>query len=77
MPLETAQALHRRWFTLDTHLDTPTAWLARSGWDFAARHEFSSDGSQCDLPRMADGGLGGAFFAVYVGQAARWRMSGQ
>jgi len=71
MPLETAQALHRRWFTLDTHLDTPTAWLARSGWDFAARHEFSSDGSQCDLPRMADGGLGGAFFAVYVGQAAR------
>ena len=69
--LEAARALHRRWFTLDTHLDTPTASLMRVGWDFAARHAFAEDGSQCDLPRMAEGGLAGAFFAVYVGQATR------
>ena len=66
-----ARALHERWFTLDTHLDTPTARFMRPGWDFAARHAFADDGSQCDLPRMAEGGLAGAVFAVYVGQAAR------
>jgi membrane dipeptidase len=66
-----ARQLHERWFTLDTHLDTPTARLMRPGWDFGARHAFGDDGSQCDLPRMVDGGLAGAVFAVYVGQAAR------
>jgi len=69
--LRLARELHGRWFTLDTHLDTPTARFMRPGWDFAARHAFADDGSQCDLPRMAEGGLAGAVFAVYVGQAAR------
>lgn len=63
-------ALHRRLFTLDTHIDTPTARLMRPGWDLAARHDFAADGSQCDLPRM-DGAIDALFLAVYSQQAAR------
>lgn len=69
--LAEARAWHDRWLTIDTHLDTPTASLLRPGWSFAARHDYAVDGTQCDLPRMAEGGLDAAFFAVYVGQAAR------
>jgi membrane dipeptidase len=64
-------ALHERLFTIDTHLDTPTASLMEPGWDFGAPHEFAADGSQCDLPRMRTGGADAVVFAVYVMQAAR------
>jgi membrane dipeptidase len=64
-------ALHRRLFKIDTHLDTPTASLAKPGWDFGARHDFAVDGSQCDLPRVRDGGIDALVLAVYVTQAAR------
>ena len=63
-------ALHQRLFTIDTHLDTPTARLMRPGWDFAARHDPAADGSQCDLPRMR-GAIDALVFAVYSPQAAR------
>ncbi|MSU50454.1 MAG: membrane dipeptidase [Opitutus sp.] len=66
-----ADALHRRLFTIDTHIDTPTASLTRSGWDFGARHDHAVDHTQCDLPRMREGGIDAMVFAVYVGQAAR------
>ncbi len=62
---------HDGFFTIDTHIDTPTASLMRPGWDFAARHDRASDRSQCDLPRMAEGGLDALGFAVFVTQAAR------
>lgn len=64
-------ALHERLFTIDTHIDTPTASLMKAGWDFAARHDYALDGSQCDLPRMREGGIDAMVFAVYVGQAGR------
>ncbi len=64
-------ALHERLFTIDTHLDTPTARFMEPGWDFGAAHEMTDDGSQCDLPRMRAGGLDTGVFAVYVMQAAR------
>src|SRR5438477_630816 len=64
-------ALHERLFTIDTHIDTPTASLIKPGWDFSARHEYAVDGSQCDLPRMREGGIDALVFAVYVSQAAR------
>ncbi len=64
-------ALHERLFTIDTHLDTPTASLPRAGWDFGAKHAFAEDGTQCDLPRMVAGGLDAAVFAAYFMQAAR------
>ncbi len=64
-------ALHERLFTIDTHSDTPTASFLREGWDFAARHDATTDRSQCDLPRMREGGIDALVFAVYVGQLAR------
>lgn len=63
--------LHECLFTIDTHCDTPTASLARPGWDFRAAHKFAADHSQCDLPRMRAGGIDAMVFAVYVGQGAR------
>jgi len=65
------QALHDQLFTIDTHLDTPTASLMKAGWDFAAGHDYIEDHSQCDLPRMQAGGLDAAVFAVYSAQGAR------
>lgn len=62
---------HGGFFTLDTHIDTPTASLLREGWDFGQRHDRSVDRSQCDLPRMMAGGLDALGFAVFVTQAAR------
>jgi membrane dipeptidase len=64
-------ALHERLFTIDTHIDTPTASLMRDGWDFGARHDYATDRSQCDLARMREGGVDALVFAVYVGQLAR------
>lgn len=66
-----AAALHDRLFTIDTHIDTPTARLMREDWDFAAAHDRAADGSQCDLPRMRAGGIDALVFAVYSPQAAR------
>ena len=64
-------ALHERLFTIDTHIDTPTASLLKPGWDFAAAHDFAADGTQCDLPRMRTGGIDALVMAVYSGQGAR------
>lgn len=61
------KALHDKFLTLDTHLDTPTHF-ARPGWDIADRHEVEHDFSQVDLPRMTQGGLDGGFFVIYTGQ---------
>jgi membrane dipeptidase len=66
-----AAALHERLFTIDTHLDTPTASLPRPGWDFGARHDYAVDGTQCDLPRLVAGGLDAVVFAAYFMQGAR------
>ena len=63
--------LHERLFTVDTHIDTPTASLMQPGWDFAAPHDFTADGSQCDLPRMRVGGIDALVMAVYSAQTAR------
>jgi membrane dipeptidase len=70
-PTDSAAALHERLFTIDTHIDTPTASLAKPGWDFGARHDYAVDHSQCDLPRMLEGGIDALVFAVYVSQASR------
>lgn len=61
------KALHDKFLTLDTHLDTP-AHFGRPGWDIADHHEVEHDFSQVDLPRMNQGGLDGGFFVVYIGQ---------
>jgi membrane dipeptidase len=66
--IEAARDLHRSMLTVDTHCDTPLMMTMR-GWDPARRHPGATLlGGDLDLPRMAEGGLGAAFFAVYVGQ---------
>lgn len=69
-PTPAQLAIHRRLITLDTHLDTP-ANFARPGWSFGDRHSLDRDFSQVDMPRMADGGLDGGFFAIYTPQGPR------
>jgi membrane dipeptidase len=65
-----ARAVHDGAIVLDTHFDTP-ALFSRPGWDIADRHAVTVDGSQVDLPRMADGGVDGGFFAIYTPQGPR------
>ncbi len=70
MPVAAA-ALHEKLFTIDTHIDTPTASIMRAGWELGERHDPATDRSQCDLPRMQAGGVDALMFATYVGQFAR------
>lgn len=67
---EQARLLHEQLLTLDTHLDTPTN-LAVAGWDITQTHDYITDMSQVDYPRMVDGGLDGGFWAVYTAQGPR------
>jgi membrane dipeptidase len=60
-------AVHERLLTLDTHLDTPLH-LMRPGWNIAERHDFTTDNSQVDVPRMIEGGLDGGFFVIWTPQ---------
>jgi len=56
-----AARVQREAIVIDTHIDT-TGHLQRSGWNFSERHD-PRDG-HVDLPRMKEGGLTGAFFAI-------------
>ena len=60
---------HERMLVLDTHLDIPSRW-DDGAWDFSERHRYEWDGTQTDLPRMAEGGLDGGFFVIYTAQGA-------
>jgi len=66
-----ADEMHHRVLTVDTHIDTPEHML-REEWKIGERHERGQrESGKIDLPRMAEGGLDAAFFAVYVGQDER------
>lgn len=66
--MKAALELHRSMVTVDTHCDTPIL-LGLRGYDLGSRHQGATLlGGDLDLPRMVEGGLGAAFFAVYVGQ---------
>ena len=64
---EASEVVHERLLTLDTHLDTPMHFT-RLGWEMADRHDYATDTSQVDLPRMDEGGLDGGFFVIYTPQ---------
>jgi membrane dipeptidase len=63
----TAESVHERLLTLDTHMDTPAS-LALPGWSISASHDVHDDYTQVDLPRMKKGGLDGGFWAIYTPQ---------
>ncbi len=66
-----ARAIHDCALTVDAHIDTPSNML-EEGWDIGERHDPRQRRSgKIDLPRMAEGGLDAAFFAVFVGQGER------
>ncbi len=65
-----AAEIHREVLTLDSHTDTPLL-LARDGFDIGRRNPAGQRGGQVDFPRMFEGGLDAAFFAVFVGQGER------
>ncbi len=58
-----AAKIHAEILTIDTHVDTPLM-LGREGFDIGQHNDIG----QVDFPRMEEGGLDAAFFAVYLGQ---------
>ncbi len=67
---EAAQALHERVLVLDSHIDTARL-LEQPGWNVLERHDAVRDLSQVDWPRLREGGLDGAFWAIYTPQGSR------
>lgn len=64
------RAVHDAALALDTHFDT-AASLARPGWDVMVRHDYATDFTQVDYPRLVEGGIDGGFWTLYVGQGPR------
>ncbi|MCX6247649.1 MAG: dipeptidase [Bacteroidetes bacterium] len=64
------EAVHRKILTIDSHTDTPLH-LTEPGFDLSKRHDTQKDHSRLDFPRMKEGGLDAAFFAVFVSQGKR------
>jgi membrane dipeptidase len=62
-----AEKIHREVFTLDSHTDTPLMMM-REGFDISQRNDPTRRGGKIDFPRMEEGGLDAAFFAVFLGQ---------
>ena len=65
-----AAAIHKAVLTIDSHTDTPM-YLMEKGFDISVRHDARKDNSKIDFPRMKEGGMDAAFFAVFVSQGAR------
>ena len=64
-----AAAIHAEVLTLDSHVDTPLM-LMREGFDIGKRNDPRDGGGKLDFPRMEEGGLDAAFFAVFLGQGS-------
>lgn len=67
---EKASDIHSRVLTLDSHADTPLQ-MGREGFDIGKRNDPHEGGGKIDFPRMKEGGLDAAFFAVFLGQGER------
>lgn len=65
-----AGKIHRQALTIDSHNDTPIR-MTREGFDIGVRHDPYKENSKVDLVRMKEGGLDGAFFAVFLSQGPR------
>ncbi|MFA6481010.1 MAG: dipeptidase [Bacteroidales bacterium] len=62
-----AKKIHQEIFTVDSHNDTPMSFGDKE-FNMSERHDVKNGGSRMDFPRMKEGGLDGAFFAVFTGQ---------
>lgn len=62
--------IHESALTIDTHNDTPLN-MVHDEFDIGENHKDSDSRASVDLPRMKEGGLDAAFFAVFLGQGDR------
>ncbi len=65
-----AAEIQRSVLAIDSHTDTPLQMIQK-GFDMSVRHDPHKEYSKIDFPRMKEGGLDGAFFAVFVSQGPR------
>jgi membrane dipeptidase len=65
-----ADRIHSNILSIDSHTDTPLRLMA-PGSDISQRHDPVKDHSKVDFPRMKEGRLDAAFFAVFVSQGKR------
>lgn len=68
--LAKADIIHNNVLTVDTHLDTPMR-LLYSEFDINKANDPVKTHRKIDFPRMKEGGLDAAFFAVFIGQGDR------
>ncbi len=68
--LAKADKIHNDVLTMDTHVDTPLRLLNQE-FDIYVKNDPVKTYSKIDFPRMKEGGLDAAFFAVFVGQGER------
>jgi membrane dipeptidase len=62
-----AKEIHRNIVTLDSHTDTPLLFGSNE-YDAGKHNSPLKGGSKIDFPRMKEGGLDAAFFAVFLSQ---------
>lgn len=62
--------IHKKILTVDSHADTPLN-LTREGFDVGTRNDPYTTHTKVDFPRMKEGGLDAAFFAVFLSQGKR------
>ena len=63
--MATARAIHAKVLSIDTHVDIAPGNFNATGPNYTQK----LPRTQVDLVKMEEGGLGGAFLAIYVGQA--------
>lgn len=62
--------IHKNALTIDTHTDTPLNMMDED-FNMGVAHDGKETRSTIDFPRMKEGGLDAAFFAVFIGQGER------
>jgi len=71
---KTDNEIHSEILTIDTHIDIPMKLYRDSTYKLFERHTFIEDRTRTDLPRMKDGGLDAAIFAVWTAQGERTEL---
>jgi membrane dipeptidase len=70
--MASARAIHARVLSLDTHVDIAPQNFTTTGPNYTQK----LPRTQVDLVKMEEGGLGGAFLAIYVGQSPNLDSAG-
>lgn len=65
-----SEKIHKKVLTIDTHTDTPLRF-SNPNFDISKRNDPIDSNTKLDFPRMKEGGLDAAFFAVFIGQGDR------